>query len=342
MARRRFAGLAFVVVMAFASPLGAAPPSTAAEMDSQFQAFGAWTQRVGAAMAPMNEAAARFGAQLQNMPPPSDTPAVRAEQLATVRAMIADVRGAVQESRSRLAQIPRFEGGIPGVPNIDVNRLLTEIKGQTGKMLAYMDDAEAFTTAAERGDPTVTQQAARKLIRGGFLIIENQAILYKGRQSLFPPDRSAYQLVGVGTILYQAMQTAAEAWSQVRLEGDLEGGARFQKTRFLQLAADLEAGLREGRANLAREKSVFASQKSLAAKDASLMRILARADDVSKSYVETFAMGDEIVLWLRSRSETPGSVLAAQRGPDFILELSAFEHRLLANGLEAAAVIAKP
>lgn len=341
MVKRSFACLAFIVI-AFASPLVAAPPSTAREIDSQFQAFGAWVQQVTAAVAPMNEAATKFAAQMQNMPPPADDPAVRARQVAPIRAMIADVRDRVQESRSRLARIPRFEGGVPGVPNFDVNRLLTDTQEQTGKMLAYMDDAEAFAAAAARSDPAVTQQAARKLIRGGFLIIENQAILYKGRQGLFPPNRSAHQLVGVGVVLYQAMHIAAEAWSQAHLDGDLKGGARTQKTRFLQLADELETGIRDGRANLASERSFFASQRSRAAKDPNLMRILARTEDVSKGYVESFAMGDELVLWLRARADTPGSVLAAQQAPELILELSAFEQRLLASGSEAAAAIARP
>ena len=341
MVKRIMAWLALAAALV-AFPASAAPPSATAQADQQFRAFGAWMERVAAAMVPMNEAGARFGADMQKMPPPADDPAERARQIAQIRAMIADVRRSVEESRSRLAEIPSFEGEVPGVRNANINRLLAEARGQVDRMYAYMDDTEAFAAAAARGDPAASQQAGKKLIRGGFLLIDSQAILYRGRQSLFPPDRSAHQLVGVGVQLYRSMQVAAEAWYQARIEGVAEGAALTQRTRFLELADELESILREGRANLARERNLFASQKPAAARDPSLARILARVEGASKSYVETFALGDEIVAWLRARAGTPGSVLVAQDGPELILARSAFEQRLVASGAAAAAVIAEP
>lgn len=340
MARRLFAGLAAIAILS-TPPLSAAPRSPTAEADLRFQAFGAWTQRIVAAMAPMNEAAARFGAQMQRMPPPATDPAERARQVAAIRLLIAQVRQGVQESQSQLARIPDFEGGVPGVPHLDVSRLLAEVRLQTDRMLAYMNDTEAFAAAVVRGDPAATEEAARKVVRGGFLLIDSQAILYRGRQSLFPPDRSGHQLVGLGLQLYRAMQVAADAWYQARMEGNPGGAALTQRTRFLQLADELEANLKQGRANLARETALFDSQKPRAAKDPGLARILARVEDVTKSYVESFATGDELVAWLRARAETPGSVLAGQTGPEFILQLSVFEQRLQASGAEAAASIAR-
>lgn len=342
MPRRSLGWAGFLAVLPLSpAPAPAAQPSATAEADLRFQALGAWMQRLVAAMAPMNESAARFGTQMQSMPPPAKHPAERARQVAAIRAMIADVRSGVQESRSRLAQMPRFEGRIPGVPNLDFNRLLAEVQVQTDRMLAYMDDTEAFVAAVVRGDPAATDQAARKIVRGGFLLIDSQVILYRGRQSLFPADRSAHQLVGIGLHLYRAMQAAAQAWYRARLEGDPSGAALAQRTRFLEIAGELEADLRQGRANLARERTMFASQKPLAARDPNLARILARVEDVTKSYVDGFAMGDELAAWLRARAGTRGPALAAQSGPEFILELSRFEQRLQASGAEAAASIAR-
>lgn len=343
MLKRSMAWLAFAA-FASASPASAAPAapvSTTAETDAEFRAFGAWMQRLIAAIAPMNEAAARLGAQMQQLPPPAADPAERAQQVATIRTMMAEVRRAAQESRSQLDRIPPFGGNMPGLTNAAINNLLTEVKGQTGRMFDYLADVEAFADAVVRGDPTVTQQAARKIIRGGFLLVDSQVVLSRGRQSLFPRDRSAHQLVGVGVQLYRAMSVAGDAWYRARIDGDPAGGAELQRTRFLELAGDLEAGLREGRANLDRERAMFATQKGRAAKDPGLARILARVEDVTKSYVETFSLGDELVAWLRARAGTPGSTLAAQAGPDLILELSAFEQRLQRSSAEAAAVVAQ-
>lgn len=340
MLKRSFAWLAFAAFF-LACPASAAQRSPTAEADSRFQAFGAWMQRVVAAMAPMNDAAARFGAQMQRLPSPAADSAERAREVAKLRTLIADVRRATEESKSRLAAIPRFEGDIPGVAGTDINRVLTDVQGQTGRMLDYMNDTEAFAAAVARGDPKVTQQAARKLVRGGFLLVETQAMLTRGRQSLFPRDRSGHQLAGVGLGLYQAMSAAGEGWYRARVEGDAKGGAQAQRTRFLEIAGELEAALREGRANLAREKAMFASQRPAAAKDPDLARILARVEAVTKVYVETFATGDELVAWLRARAETSGSALAAQPGPDFILQLAEFEQRLQRSGAEAASAIAR-
>lgn len=345
MLKRAFAWLAFVAFV-FAFPASAAPAPGAttspnAEADSRFRAFGAWMQSLIAAMAPMNEAAARLGGHMQQLPPPASDRNERAQQVARIRTLIAEVQRATQESQAQLARIPRFEGDIPGVQNRDINNLLTEAKGQTGRMLDYLNDIEAFAAAVVGANPSATQQAARKIIRGGFLLVDNQAILTRGRQSLFPRERSAHQLVGVGLQLYRAMSAAGGAWYRARIEGDPQGGAELQRTRFLELAGELEAGLREGRANLERERAMFASQRALAAKDPDLARILARVEAVTKSYVDTFALGDELAAWLRARAGTSASALAAQAGPDFILELSAFEQRLQRSGAEAAASIAQ-
>lgn len=340
MPKALFAWLALAAA-AFAAPVSAAPQSPTAAADQRFQAFGAWSQRVTTAMTPMNEAAARFAAKVQQLPPPDRDPAVRAQQVAAFRALIAEVRRAVQESRSQLALIPRFEGRMPGMEHMDVNRLLAEVKGQTDRMLAYMDDAEAFADALVKGDPAATQAAARKLIRGGFLLMDSQVILYRGRQALFPPDRSGHQLVGVTLQLYRTMSVAAEAWFKASVEGDPKAAAQMQRTRFLELAAELETVLRQGRANLAAELALFKSEKKRAARDPAMLRILARAEEMSQTYVTIFALGDDLAAWLRAKAETPGAALAAQTQPELILELAAMEQRLLASGADAAATLAK-
>jgi hypothetical protein len=340
MLKRSFACLALATLV-MTVPASAAPRSPTEEADSQLQAFGVWMQRLTAAMAPMNEAAARFAAQMQQNPPRGEDPAERAVQVARIRTMIAEVRRATEESRSQLARIPKFEGQLPGGPHPDFNRILTDVQGETGRMLDYMDDTEAFAAALVQGDPTATRKAAAKLIRGGFLLIDSQAILTRGRQLLIPRDRSGHQLVGVGLQLYRAMSVAGHSWYRARAEGDPKGGALTQRTRFLELADELEAQLREGRANFARENAMLASQKSRAAKDPDLARILTRVEGVTKSYLEVFTMGDELVAWLRARAETPGAALAAQPGPDFILQLSAFEQRLQRFVAEVADSVAR-
>lgn len=292
-------------------------------------------------MTPMNEAAARFAAKMQEMPPPDRDPAVRALQVATIRTMIADVRGAVEESRSRLAQVPRFEGQIPGMAHMDVNQLLVEVKTQTDRMLAYMEEVEAFAAAVAKGDHTATRSAARKLIRGGFLLLDSQVILYRARQALFPPDRSAYQLVAVTVQLYRTMSVAADAWFRASVEGDAKGAAQMQRTRFLEFAGELESVLRQGRTNLARELALFKSEKERAARNPDMLRVLARAEGMSQTYVTSFALGDELAAWLREKAEIPGSALAAQHQPQLVLELGALEQRLLATGAQAAATLAK-
>lgn len=336
----RFGALLAFAAAIIAAPAWAAPPSPRAAAE-QMQAFGAWMQRIQEAMIPMNEAASRFGAAMSRLPSRASEPGGSPAEVAAIRSSVADVRQAILRTQSQLAQIPPFQQKQVG-SNPDVNRLLVEAKGQASRMLAYMDDAEALVAAAERRDDQAVQAAAIKVVRGGFLLLDSQVILYRGRQALFPSSRSAHQLVEVAIQLYRAMSAAGNSWFESQQEGGAEAAALGQRRQFLALADELETALRKGRANLARESVEIAAARPRSSGDPSMARIHAAAVAMVAIEKDQFAIGDELAAWLRARAETPGSVLKAQPGPDFILELAAFEQRLLDNMQKAAAALANP
>jgi hypothetical protein len=288
-------------------------------------------------MLPMHEAGSRFGASMDRLPEGGETTDLTAE-VAAARSAIADVRQAVLQTQSQLARIGPFGQKLAGT-EMNPDRLLADAREQARGMLAYMDDAERFADALEGRDPGAVEAAAVKLVRGGFLLLDNQVLLYRGRQALFPPSRSAHQLVAVTIQLYRAMSVAGNSWYEAQ-QGAAEIAARGQRTKFVALADELEAALRQGRANLARESAGLAAGKPRGSADPSLVRIHAAAESLQAVAREQFAIGDDLLAWLRARADTPGSVLKAQSGPELITELSVFEERLLAAMEKGAAALA--
>jgi hypothetical protein len=331
-----------LIAVAIGAPAAAAPaPTPAAAAANQIQAFGAWMQRITEAMAPMNEASARFGAAMKELFAEGGDPSRLQERASAMRAAVAEVRQAILRSRGELEAIPSFEGGLPGMGGVDPNRLLTDARTQTDRMLAYMADADALAAAAERRDAEGVQAAAAKVIRGSFLLIDSQLIVFRGRQALFPPDRSAHQLITVTIQLYGAMAVSADAWYKARVERNPEEAASTEREAFVALAGELEAALGQGRANLAREKAGLAADKPRALRDPGLAGLVAATEKVLAIEIRSFAIGDELLAWLRAHADASPAALQAQRAPDFILELSQFERRLLGNVAESAAALSE-
>jgi hypothetical protein len=327
---------------AFAVPAQAAPPGSSAEVADQMQAFGAWAERLSKAMAPMNEATVRLGNKMEQVQPAgADDPSAMKEQVSALRAGVAEVRQAVQLTQAQLAQIPPYDRSVPGMAQADASRLLTDCRAQAERILAYVNDVDSLAAALLAGDSDAVQIAARKVIRGGFLLLDSQVILYRGRQALFPATRSSHQLLTVNVQLYRTMSVAAGAWYQARVEGQPEEAARKQRTQFISLAAELEAALRQGRANLAREAAGVAAERPRAGRDPDALRIVAAADRIVAVEQRYFALGDDLLGWIRSHSETPPATLEGQARPQFVTELSRIEQRLLVIANEAAAVLSQ-
>jgi hypothetical protein len=336
---------ALLVLLAAASAVPAAaappPPRSPAAAANQMQAVGAWMQRIAQAMAPMNDASARFGAAMKELFAQGGDPSRLRERASAMRSAVAEARQAILNSQAELARVPRFEGGLPGLGHVDPNRLLIDARAQADRTLAYLDDADALAAAAERSDVKAVQAAAAKVMRGGFLLIDSQLILFRGRQSLFPPDRSVHQLLAITIQLYRAMGVSADAWYKARLEAKPEQAASTQREAFLALADELEASLRQGRANLARESARLAADKPRAMREPSLARIVTATENVLAIEGRSFTIGDELLAWLRAHADASAATLQAQAGPDFILELSVFEQRLLGNAADSAAVLSE-
>jgi hypothetical protein len=193
----------------------------------------------------------------------------------------------------------------------------------------------------ERGDAAAIRVAAPKLVRSGFLIIDNQVTLFRGRQAMMPPSRSTYQATGITIALYRTMSASANAWYEARVEGRPAEAAAGQRTRLLALAAEIDTLTRTGRAHLAAEMVELDADMRSHGGSAPARQLLERARNVMSKGEKFFAVGDELAAWARAHADTPGGVLAGQAQPELFLDLTAFEQRLAAVTAEIAAEMAR-
>ncbi|HEY0084622.1 MAG TPA: hypothetical protein VGB65_01805 [Allosphingosinicella sp.] len=331
----------FVALLALGASMPAvaaaqgAPPRTAEEAVDRLQALGQWMQRITDALAPSNEAGVAFFQAVQGST--SGDPAQALAKLPELRAATAKWREALAVSEARLSRIQPLEQGATPVPAAQVNQVLTDARELVSAMQQLAADTDQLTLALERGDVAAVRELAPKLVRGGFLQIRQQVTIYRGRQAMLPPTRSAHQMAAVTIRMYEAMSVAAESWFAASA-GQQRGAAATQRANFLEIAGLLEKEVAFGRRNLAREKATFASLKTQV-KDGGSRALIAAAEPMAKLSADAFLIGDELVAWLRSRADTSQDVLAKQQHPELFAELVQFEQRYVSVMAQAAAAM---
>lgn len=324
---------------AASQPAHAGAPATAAEAADRLQAFGQWAKQIADAVAPSNAAAVVFVAKVKQLLA-NPTPEQRGENARTIRAAAAEMRQTLGRSEAALAQVQPFRGSLSGMAPEDAGRILTEARSQVSGLRHYVEDVEVLAAAVERGDAAAARTAGLKVIRSGFALLRSQVVIFRGRQALFPPDRSGHQIASVSICLYEAMGAAAENWFAARLDNRPEQAASEQRARFLALAETLEAEVRRGRANAAREFGEIArARKTL--KDARSIALADTLGRVAPLVEAAFSVGDEIVSLLRARAGTSGAELAAQPYSQTVADLSALEQRFIATTSQATALMAR-
>jgi hypothetical protein len=253
MLKRLFLPLAAALIAASPPPPAAPRQGSIEDVNAKLVAFGAWAKQITDALTLANDAFAGLGPRMKALMPTSRDPAQVRAAAPRLRALLEEVRQPVLRSQAMLSAIPPLDPKIAALSALEPGRMLTDARAQIARILGYLDDCRTVADAIERGDVDVLRVAAPKLMRSGFLLIDTQVALFRGRQAMMPPSRSSYQATGVTIALYRTMSAAAGGWYEARVEGRAEEGAAVQRTRFLALAGELDALTRTGRAHLAAE-----------------------------------------------------------------------------------------
>jgi hypothetical protein len=327
----------------FAGPAQAAPPApprSLSVMNRDASLIAAWVTQINKAIEPANAAVVATQSKLEAIWASSHDPASLRAAAAQTRELLQLQRSQIAGAQAALAAIPAAPPNGAHIPSIDVTRVLTDARALLAQLLAYNDALIKFSDAAEKGDAGAVRAAMPTIVRGGLLIVDGQASVFRNRQALFPPDHPTHQAVGVTVALYRAMSAAMRAGFRAVLDHQPDEASAEERGALAALADEIAANARVGRRNLIRFRSMMLEGPLGPGSGGDAASLAAKVRIIAAVVEKMFLVGDKLEAWARTEGQENEVVRAKLGQSEALRRLYAIERELVATQAEAAAGLA--
>lgn len=228
------------------------PPTEAAALLAETEAFGAWLMRFNAIQSPLL-------AELQRMGPEWSAASQSWDERhrAPLRAYVARVSGLVGQANASLAALdrPEFPGlGLTG--ELRTAALVETMMRMNRDMQAVVEGMIPLHVAGERRDGQAARRVSDQLVAGLRGVIQSQILLGRASQAVAPPEhpswhsvnfqliflRSSDRLIGMAASLQGASGDPAISADLTAMASELEANARMGNQKadmMLALMTDL-------------------------------------------------------------------------------------------------------
>jgi hypothetical protein len=301
---------------------------------------GGWVERINEAIAPANAAIVVAQPKLEAIWASVHDQASSRAAAAQARDLLRVQRSQIVGAQSALAAVPSAPPEGAHLPGIDVTMVLRDAQTLVAQLLAYNDTMIKLCDAIESGDADAVRAATPAVVRGGLLIVEGQATVYRGRERLMPADEPAHQMIGVTVALYDAMSVAMRASFRATLDHQPEQAAADERRGLSDLADRLGVDMRVGRRNLVRVRNELLGGPLAHMPGGDAARIIAKVRMLADGEEKIFAVGDELEAWTRTEGQQNEVVRKPLGQSEMLHRLYEMEQRLISIQNEAAAVLA--
>ena len=327
---------AFAALLFLAAPAASQPTATE-KLDRAAVEAGRWNEQLGAALLAATEDIEALNQKVRAMAAAAATRESVAAAVPAIRQLIDQNRENVRRSNAMLESLPPFPGGLP--MDIPAEQLVADGRAQNDRLLELLNHYDAAIVAMAKGDIAALNRTLPKMMEGAFALIDQQRLLFRGRQATVPATDSTHQALGIAVQIYRTLDVVARQGLAAR-NGD-GSGAESAATRLRDelrlIARDTRTLTAAGRSNLKRELAEIEALRPRASNDPAAARLVERAHALTAAEEKSFEVGDRLAAYADEHSALTGAQLRQTPSRSLVDPLSQLESDFIDIGVEQAA-----
>ena len=324
-----------VSLVALSAPVGAQAAQSSAE--ARDAGWSAWAERVVAISTRDNQRLAEILPKLNAAMKSLATPEQANAQLPVIQAIGASMRADLARNKAELISLRASAPPPPTGFSVTPEQVVSDALKQNESASALLDSMDSLMKAAVVRDVATIQKMLPRMAASSFLIVDNQAAIYRGRRDAMAGSPVDFAAMGLMATLYGAMGDLLRI--SIHSAPPMLADTSIPRANLTVHAGNARSLAEAGQSELAERRAILAeaSKAKLSAADAAM---LARAKGLTEGYASVFDFGMELAgeikvidAELGKGAPTPA---AARQGLSRIVAMEQKAQQLFNRMMEAA------